>query len=101
MPRDIAIVGFDDVADAADYRPALTTVAVPREELGRMAAEKLFDLIDFPGQSPIRISMPVRIVVRESCGAKLAQGTKGWPDEKMTVGREADDGAASSTTDSL
>lgn len=70
VPGDIAVVGFDDVAGAAIHMPPLTTVAVPREELGRMAAEKLFDLVDFPGQPPMRISVPVRVVVRESCGGK-------------------------------
>lgn len=78
VPEDVAVVGFDDVAEAAVQSPALTTVAVPREELGRMAAEKLLDLVDFPGQPPMRISMPVRIVVRESCGIRRrAKGRKG------------------------
>lgn len=72
VPNDVAIIGFDDVAQAPTHQPPLTTVAVPREQLGRTAADKLFDLIDYPGQPPIRISMPVRVVVRETCGAKNA-----------------------------
>lgn len=71
VPEDVALVGCDDVPAAASSKPALTTVAVPREELGRLAVEKLFDLRDFPGQPPIRLSVPVRLVVRESCGARL------------------------------
>jgi LacI family transcriptional regulator len=37
VPRDISLVGFDDVPFAADLTPALTTVRVPYEDLGRTA----------------------------------------------------------------
>lgn len=37
VPDDIPIVGFDDVSSAGDLTPALTTVHVPYEELGRVA----------------------------------------------------------------
>ena len=37
VPADISVVGFDDVDDAANYSPALTTVRQPFGELGRRA----------------------------------------------------------------
>ncbi|USQ86190.1 LacI family transcriptional regulator [Streptomyces phaeoluteigriseus] len=37
VPDDVSIVGFDDVPFASDLTPALTTVRVPYEELGRVA----------------------------------------------------------------
>jgi LacI family transcriptional regulator len=37
VPGDVSLVGFDDVPFAADLSPALTTVRVPYEDLGRTA----------------------------------------------------------------
>lgn len=41
VPDDVSIVGFDDIADAADYRPPLTTVRQDFDRLGRLAVEAL------------------------------------------------------------
>lgn len=45
-PGDISVVGFDDLALAAHFWPALTTMHQPREALGRLTAEALIDLIN-------------------------------------------------------
>jgi LacI family transcriptional regulator, repressor for deo operon, udp, cdd, tsx, nupC, and nupG len=45
-PRDISLVGFDDLAFAAHFWPPLTSMRQPREALGRIAAEALIDLIE-------------------------------------------------------
>ena len=45
-PRDVSVVGFDDLAFAAHFWPPLTTMRQPREALGRIAAEALIDLIE-------------------------------------------------------
>ena len=41
VPGDVAVVGYDDIPEAAVTCPALTTVAVPKYEMGRVAAELL------------------------------------------------------------
>jgi LacI family transcriptional regulator len=43
VPGDVSVVGFDDVPFAADLTPALTTVRVPYEELGRTAVRLALD----------------------------------------------------------
>jgi LacI family transcriptional regulator len=37
IPRDAAVAGFDDIETLRDFRPALSTVRLPLEEMGRLA----------------------------------------------------------------
>ena len=67
VPEDMSLVGFDDIALARYVRPPLTTVANPKDQMGRAAAELLLDLlsheaVDLPPRSPL----PVHLVVRGS-----------------------------------
>jgi LacI family transcriptional regulator len=72
MPNDLAFAGFDDF-DLADLTsPPLTVVRQPTQEVGRVAANLLFDRIE-RGELPQtgnRIILPVEIVLRRSCGCK-------------------------------
>jgi DNA-binding LacI/PurR family transcriptional regulator len=62
---DLAVVGFDDIVDAADYWPPLTTVAQHFDELGETAVELL--LARLAGAvTPESTLIPTRLVVRES-----------------------------------
>ncbi len=66
VPHDISIVGFDDIPLAAAIYPALTTIAQPVAELGKLGVRLLLDRIarrDAPYQ---RVLLPTRLVVRES-----------------------------------
>ncbi|WP_229069988.1 GGDEF domain-containing protein [Actinoplanes sp. DH11] len=63
VPGDLAVVGFDDIADAAYLRPALSTVRQPLDEVGRAAYRTLADA------APDRVTrVPTVFVPRESCG---------------------------------
>ena len=66
VPRDIALVGFDDITLAAYVIPPLTTVAQPTYEMGRLAGELLIQRIQERGRPPARPPLPVRLVVRQS-----------------------------------
>jgi len=71
-PEDVAVAGFDDLELAAFTHPPLTTVAQPGYDLGRCAAEALFNRLQHP-ESPARIVMlETALKVRSSCGAALA-----------------------------
>ena len=61
IPRDLSIVGFDDIADAALSDPPLTTVHQSAFENGQMAATLLLD-----GGPPRQLVLPVKLVVRGS-----------------------------------
>ena len=68
VPEDIALAGYDDFGVSRLVTPALTTVRVPAEDLGRRAAELLFGLMDDtvpPAAHPV---LPVELIVRDSCG---------------------------------
>lgn len=65
-PRDISIVGFNDMPFASRFSPALTTIHVPHRELGRTAASLLLDLLHEPRAGARQILLPASLVVRDS-----------------------------------
>jgi LacI family transcriptional regulator len=68
VPRDVSIVGCDDVPIAAFIGPPLTTVSLPKEELGKAAWATLQQLMQ--GQHVQNQQwLPSRLVVRESTAA--------------------------------
>ena len=67
IPQDIQIIGYDDIAFAKHFTPALTTVKQDRELIATTAAKKLLQLINNPNikvEEVIRI--PVELVLRET-----------------------------------
>jgi LacI family transcriptional regulator len=67
--RDISITGFDDIFQASQSYPALTTVRQPLEEMGQSAAELLVALIE--GSSPplsLHRELPTELIVRDTTG---------------------------------
>jgi LacI family transcriptional regulator len=66
IPHDISVVGFDNIAFAALAHPPLTTVCLPREELGRKAVEALMKTIEKPGTTGVEMSITTHLVVRDS-----------------------------------
>jgi DNA-binding LacI/PurR family transcriptional regulator len=66
IPRDISVVGFDDIAFAGLNYPSLTTVNLPREELGRRAVEALMETLDNPKQEGVEIRIPTNLIIRNS-----------------------------------
>jgi len=88
VPQDSALVGFDGIAIGKFTTPMLTTIAHPRDELGRRTIETVLDLIE--GKRPARqdIVLPVELVVRESCGA-MASRARGDPEKQAPRGARA------------
>ncbi len=66
---DFAVVGFDDVIEAKSTVPALTTISVDPQGMGRRAAQLLLKQINAGKAEPESLVGAVRLVVRESCGA--------------------------------
>lgn len=70
VPRDVSVLGFDDIVSATFHTPALTTVRQPLEQMGSLAAEALLDKIRTPalaGWDGERTVQP-ELVIRESTG---------------------------------
>ena len=66
IPKDIAVIGFDDIPSASTSSPALTTVRQPIQRTGSLAAEMLIDIIEHPDTQPRRIVLPTELVIRSS-----------------------------------
>lgn len=65
VPEDIRFVGYDDIEEAARFKPPLTTVKMDKEALGYMAARALME----GDVAPNEASLPVELVVRDSSRA--------------------------------
>lgn len=67
VPRDISLVGFDDIPLAAYLDPPLTTVRQPMYEMGRQAAGMLIGVLR-DGDPPRAVTMAGELMVRSSTG---------------------------------
>jgi LacI family transcriptional regulator len=68
VPGDVAVTGYDDVTVARHVLPPLTTVRQPIRELGAMAFDVLYSMIN--GEQPMerQLVLPVQVIYRASCG---------------------------------
>ncbi len=65
VPRDVAVVGFDDIPFARISNPRLTTVSQRADDLGRTSVDLLLSTIE-RARLPVSQLMPVTLVVRET-----------------------------------
>jgi GntR family transcriptional regulator of arabinose operon len=70
LPKEIRIVGFDDVKYAGLLPVPLTTLRQPCLEIGIAAMKTMLARLEDPTMVPRTISLDCKLVVRESCGAK-------------------------------
>lgn len=71
VPRDIAIASIDNIEMASMVRPALTTVRVPKQTMAKFALRYLLSDSNFKVRQSMSMVLPIELIVRESCGAKL------------------------------
>ena len=70
IPSCVAFITFDDFEMADTLRPAVTCMAQPIEELGRVATELLFAQLKSSQSRSQIIQLPSSLVIRSSCGCK-------------------------------
>jgi LacI family transcriptional regulator len=70
VPKDVSVLGFDDVLAGATNSPPLTTIHQPLRAMGQAAASTLLKLIrdDMPHPRPSVITVYPKLVVRKSTG---------------------------------
>jgi LacI family transcriptional regulator, gluconate utilization system Gnt-I transcriptional repressor len=70
VPQDMSIIGFNDLEYSASACPSLSTVATPRYEMAKLAAEIILDIVRGSGKRPRkrRIDVGFNVVERESVG---------------------------------
>ncbi len=66
VPRDISIIGFDDIAMAKYVTPALTTIRQDKELIGNVVADVLYQCIVEGDSKKVIPRIPVTVVERES-----------------------------------
>ncbi|HHY15844.1 MAG TPA: LacI family transcriptional regulator [Firmicutes bacterium] len=68
VPRDVAVVGYDDSEAASLARPLLTTVRQDGPLMGKTAVKEIWNVMNNPKAASASVILPVELVVRESCG---------------------------------
>jgi DNA-binding LacI/PurR family transcriptional regulator len=71
-PRDISVIGFDDIILAEYFNPRLTTVRQPLHQMGTAAAQLLVQRILSPKETyPHEVQFEPKLIVRESTARVL------------------------------
>ncbi|WP_131197007.1 LacI family DNA-binding transcriptional regulator [Lichenihabitans psoromatis] len=79
VPDDIALVGFDDFEWSDYFKPRLTVMAQPCQDIGRNAALRLKSLIEQPLQAIVQQRLPPTLRVRDSCGSTSCSDGRATP----------------------
>ncbi len=66
VPKDLSVISVDDVQKAATVSPMLTTVRLPKDEMGRYGAKILIERINKEHTVPMKIIFPHRLIQRET-----------------------------------
>jgi len=66
IPENVSVVGYDDILFLDRMSPALTTVAVPKYEMGSQATKTLLALLGGKSSAPVILRMQPRLCIRNS-----------------------------------
>jgi LacI family transcriptional regulator len=69
IPRDLSVIGFDNIPVGKYLEPPLTTVHLPAFDLGRHAASMLLALLNGDPLPRRQVSLPTRLIIRSSTAA--------------------------------
>jgi len=69
IPEDVSVIGIDDISFAFLTRPPLTTIRVPREQLGTIAFEALDKMLSLKRRRGADYDLETELVVRKSTAA--------------------------------
>jgi DNA-binding LacI/PurR family transcriptional regulator len=80
VPEDVAVCGFDNLFPSTLITPAITTIAVPRYEMGIIAVKEVLRRIKDKNASPVHYTMNAELIVRASSCAekKTAWNLENW-----------------------
>jgi LacI family transcriptional regulator len=73
VPRDLSVIGFDNVPESALASPPLTTIAQPIQEMGRQAVRMLLELLGGRELDATHVTLPTELIVRQSTGSVPTQ----------------------------
>ena len=67
IPQDIGIIGFDDMPWSISLNPPLTAVKQPGYEIGKRAADLLYQKILEPEKPSVKMMLNTELMIRDSC----------------------------------
>jgi DNA-binding LacI/PurR family transcriptional regulator len=70
VPDDLSVIGFDDISWAELNDPPLTSVCIPRQQMGKEAAHRVLMMLQDPDLLASEIIVPVSLVERHSTAIK-------------------------------
>lgn len=70
IPDDISIIGFDDIPLASLNEPQLTTIRVPKRQMGAEVAQRILTMLDHPELAAVEVLVSVELVRRASTGRR-------------------------------
>ena len=65
--KKISVIAIDNISLSLTVSPLLTTVNIPKEDMGHMAVTVLLDRIRHKHNEFLRVEFPCRIIERDSC----------------------------------
>jgi LacI family transcriptional regulator len=77
IPGDVSVIGFDNIPQAMNVHPTLTTVRQPLEQMGQEATRMLLSRIADPTLPDARIELSTELIIRSSCAAPQRKRRKG------------------------
>jgi DNA-binding LacI/PurR family transcriptional regulator len=86
VPKDVAVVGYDDDPFAASLQPPLTSVRQPIERMGREMAAMVVNALHSPDRSPQAVTLSTRLEVRLSSAPVAGVGSSGTPERGGSAG---------------
>jgi LacI family transcriptional regulator len=69
VPEDVSVIGFDNIPESALTETPLTTIDQSIRAMGEEAVRMLVDLLDGVTDRPMEVTLPTKLVVRQSCRA--------------------------------
>ncbi len=69
VPEDVSVVGYNGSRWCDEFNPALTSIHVPKYDIGTQTARLMLDLLERPGTPPASVLLPTTLQVRDSTRA--------------------------------
>ena len=70
VPKDVSVIGFDDIQIAQYTNPSLTTVKKPIEKISRLGAEKILEVVENNEQKGEKIFVETELIKRKSVSSR-------------------------------
>lgn len=81
IPDDVSVIGIDDISFAFLARPPLTTISVPREQIGSTAFAALHKMLSLKRHMGAEYRLATRLVIRKSTGPVSTQSLRPVPSD--------------------